>query len=68
MAQKLATPEGRAIYAQRKHLVEAVNGWIKNILGFRQFSLRGLEAVQGEWDLVCLALNLRRMRTLVRFD
>jgi len=68
MARKLATPEGRAIYSQRKHLVEAVNGWIKNILGFRQFSLRGLEAVQGEWDLVCLALNLRRMRTLVRFD
>ena len=68
MARKLATPEGRSIYAQRKHLVEAVNGWIKNILGFRQFSLRGLEAVQGEWDLVCLALNLRRMRTLVRFD
>ena len=41
MARKLATPEGRAIYSQRKHLVEAVNGWIKNILGFRQFSLRG---------------------------
>ena len=66
MARKLATPEGRAIYSQRKHLVEAVNGWIKNILGFRQFSLRGLEAVQGEWDLVCLSLNLRRMSSLMR--
>ena len=40
----------------------------KNILGFRQFSMRGLAAAKGEWDLVCLALNLRRMRTLVRFD
>ena len=52
--------------AQRKHLVEAVNGWIKHILGFRQFSLRGLNAVQGEWDLVCLSLNLRRMSSLMR--
>lgn len=66
MAEKLATAEGRAIYAQRKHLVEAVNGWIKNILGFRQFSVRGLQAVQGEWDLVCLSLNLRRMSSLMR--
>jgi hypothetical protein len=45
MARKLATPERRAIYFQRKHLVEAVNGWIKNILVFRQLSLRGLEGV-----------------------
>lgn len=66
MAEKLATAEGRAVYAQRKHLVEAVNGWIKNILGFRQFSLRGLQSVQGEWDLVCLSLNLRRMSSLMR--
>lgn len=66
MAEKLATAEGRAVYAQRKHLVEAVNGWIKNILGFRQFSMRGLQAVRGEWDLVCLSLNLRRMSSLMR--
>ena len=66
MARKFATPEGRAIYAQRKHLVEAVNGWIKNILGFRQFRLRGLEAVKGEWDLVCLSLNLGCMSSLMR--
>jgi len=66
MARKLATPEGWAINSQRKHLVEAVNGWIKNILAFRQFSLRGREAVQGEWDLVCLSLNLRRMSSLMR--
>jgi hypothetical protein len=65
MADKLATDQGRKRYAQRKHLVEAVNGWIKNVLGFRQFSLRGLDAVQGEWNLVCLALNLRRMSSLM---
>jgi len=53
MARKLATPEARSIYAQRMHLVEAVNGWIKNILGFLQFSLRGLEAVNanGIWSV-----------------
>lgn len=67
MAQKLATAEGRERYAQRKHIVEAVNGWIKNVLGFRQFSLRGEVAVSGEWDLVCLATNLRRMRPLIAF-
>ena len=66
MAEKLATATGRSVYARRKHLVEAVNGWIKHILGFRQFSLRGLNAVQGEWDLVCLSLNLRRMSSLMR--
>src|SRR5690554_7736265 len=66
MAEKLATATGRSVYARRKHLVEAVNGWIKHILGFRQFSLRGLSAVQGEWDLVCLSLNLRRMSSLDR--
>jgi len=48
MAQKLATEEGRQSYAQRKHIVEAVNGWIKNVLGFRQISLRGEAAVTGE--------------------
>lgn len=65
MADKLATDQGRKRYAQRKHLVEAVNGWIKNVLGFRQFSLRSLDAIQGEWNLVCLALNLRRMSSLM---
>lgn len=67
MAQKLATAEGRERYAQRKHIVEAVNGWIKSVLGFRRFSLRGEAAVSGEWDLVCLATNLRRMRPLIAF-
>ena len=49
------------LYRKRKWIVEAPNGWIKNVLGFRQFSLRGLEKVKAEFKLVCLALNLRRM-------
>ena len=64
MAAKLATAAGRAQYAERKWLSEAPNGWIKEALGFRRFSLRGLEKVQCEWDLVCLALNIRRMNGL----
>lgn len=65
MKQKLDTEEGRQRYSKRKSIVEPVNGWIKSVLGFRQFSLRGLQKVSGEWTLVCLALNLRRMRPLV---
>lgn len=68
MADKLATADGRHRYGERKHLVEAVNGWIKHVMGFRRFSLRGRDAVAGEWDLVCLAANLRRMRPLLAFE
>ena len=64
MAAKLATEAGRAQYAQRKWRAEAPIGWIKEALGFRRFGLRGLEKVRGEWDLVCLALNVKRMRGL----
>ena len=64
MAQKLGTEAGAAQYAQRKWLSEAPNGWIKEVLGFRRFSLRGLEQVQGEWNLVCLALNVKRLQGL----
>ena len=64
MGEKLASPEGRGLYAKRKWLSEAPNGWIKEILGFRRFSFRGLEKVRGEWDLVCLALNVKRMAAL----
>jgi transposase len=64
MAAKLQTKEGRAAYRRRKWIAEPPNGWIKNVLGFRQFSLRGLKKVQAEWKLVCLALNLRRMGAL----
>jgi transposase len=50
MAQKLNTPEGRAQYRRRKGIAEPAVGWIKNVLGFRQFSLRGVEKVAAEWD------------------
>ena len=64
MAAKLATEAGRAQYAQRKWRVEAPIGWNKEALGFRRFGTRGLEKVRGGWDLVCLALNVKRMRGL----
>src|SRR5690606_41287154 len=67
IVEKLSTPEGRERYRDRKHIVEAVNGWIKQVMGFRRFSIRGLCGVSGEWDLVCLAANLRRMRPLIEF-
>jgi transposase len=64
MAERLATPEGKAHYRRRKVIPEPVFGWIKHVLGFRQFSLRGLTKVAGEWNLVCLAINMRRMWVL----
>jgi len=64
MAYKLATEIGHAIYRLRKCTVEPVIGIIKEIMGFRQFSLRGLKSVIGEWCLVCLAFNLKRMHIL----
>jgi len=64
MAYRLQTEIGQAIYRLRKSTVEPVIGIIKEILGFRQFSLRGLTAAAGEWCLVCLAFNLKRMHTL----
>ena len=64
MAAKLHSGEGRTAYARRKWLAEPPNGWIKSVLGFRQFSVRGLQRVSAEWKLVCLALNLRRMATM----
>ena len=64
MAYKLRTQIGNALYRLRKSTVEPVIGIIKEILGFRQFSLRGLFAAGGEWTLVCLAYNLKRLHTL----
>ena len=61
MAEKLGTPEGRRTYANRKHIAEPPFGWIKQVLGFRRFSFRGLHAVRDEWFLVCMALNARRI-------
>ena len=51
-------------YRKRKHTVEPVFGIIKSAMGFRQFMLRGLEKVRGEWDLVCLAYNVKRLWSL----
>jgi transposase len=65
MAYKLQTDIGRVIYGLRKSTVEPVIGIIKEVLGFRQFSLRGLTAVAGEWCLVCLAFNLKRLHVLL---
>ena len=64
MGHKLKTKAGRALYSLRKQTVEPVFGIIKSVLGFRQFSLRGLKKVAGEWTLVCLAWNLKRMAAL----
>ena len=64
MAYKLKTALGKAIYGARKYTVEPVIGIIKEVLGFRQFSLRGIQAEAFEWCLVCLAFNLKRFHTL----
>ena len=64
MAHRLATPEGRQTYALRKHTPEPVFGIIKSVMGFRQFHLRGLHQAKGEWNLVTLAWNIKRMFAL----
>jgi transposase len=64
MAARMQTDEGQSAYRKRKWIAEPPNGWIKNVLGFRQFSMRGLHRVQAEFKLVSLALNLRRMCAL----
>jgi transposase len=64
MKHRLKTREGRGIYGRRKCTVEPVFGIIKSVLGFRQFHLRGLAAVSGEWTLVSMAWNLKRLFAL----
>lgn len=64
MAWRLNTPEGKVFYGRRKATVETVFGIIKRAIGFRQFSLRGLKKVAGEWNLVKCAYNLKRMHAL----
>jgi transposase len=68
MAHRLATPEGKKLYALRKHVPEPVFGIIKSVMGFRQFLLRGIDQVRGEWSLVTMAWNLKRMFTLCSAD
>jgi hypothetical protein len=64
MKHRLRTQAGKKLYAKRKSTVEPVFGIIKAVMGFRQFFLRGFDSVQGEWDLVCIAWNLKRMHAL----
>lgn len=64
MAHRMTTRAGRAVYALRKQTVEPVFGIIKHVMGFRQFSLRGLDNVAGEWTLATLAWNIKRMNVL----
>jgi len=61
MARKLRTERGKRIYGKRKEIVEPVFGQIKEARGFRQFLLRGLENVTGEWKLVCTTHNLLKL-------
>lgn len=61
MAAKFETEQCKVAYRKRKWIAEPPNGWVKSVLGFRQFSMRGLEKANAEFKLVCMALNLRRM-------
>ena len=64
MKHRLQTKEGKEIYALRKSSVEPVFGVIKHVIGFRQFMLRGFEKAKGEWNLICIAYNLKRLHTM----
>jgi len=61
MKRKLQTKVGKAVYAARKSVVEPVFGHIKQARGFRQFLLRGLKKIAGEWALVCMTHNILRV-------
>jgi hypothetical protein len=61
MARKLRTKKGRETYAKRKGTVEPVFGQIKQARGFRQFLLRGLDKMRGEWSLICMAHNVLKL-------
>jgi hypothetical protein len=64
MKHRLKTKAGKAVYALRKVTSEPVFGIIKAVMGFRGFMLRGKEAVAGEWNLACMAYNIKRMHVL----
>jgi hypothetical protein len=64
MTHRLATPEGKKLYRLRKQMPEPVFGIIKSGMGFRQFLLRGIDKVRGEWSLVTMSWNLKRMFAL----
>nr|WP_269429708.1 transposase [Microbacterium sp. ZOR0019] len=63
MDDKLGHLIGAKLYAKRQHSIEPVFGNIKNNLGYRRFTRRGLDAVQSEWRLICTAHNLLKLRT-----
>jgi hypothetical protein len=60
-AAKVRTPDGKAVYARRKVIVEPVFGQLKEVRGFRRFLLRGLAKIRGEWRLGCLGHNLLKL-------
>jgi hypothetical protein len=64
MTYQLKTQSGRELYGRRKCTVEPVFGIIKQVLGFRQFLMRGIQAVAGEWKLVAMAYNFKRMHAM----
>ncbi len=64
MVHEMKTNDGKALYAKRKQTVEPVFGIIKAVMGFRQFLLRGVKKVRGEWNLVCMAWNIKRLYAL----
>lgn len=64
MRHRLSTAQGKALYGLRKCTVEPAIGIVKQVMRFRQFSVRGLIPVQGEWGLVCLAFNVKRLAAL----
>ena len=66
MKHQLKTTAGKAVYGLRKVTSEPVFGIIKEVMGFRRFLMRGLEAAQGEWNLVCMAWNIKRLHVLTR--
>lgn len=66
MREKLTTEEGKSIYKLRSQTIEPVFGIIKEAMGFRGFLLRGLEKMQGEWELVCLAYNCKRLHKIIQ--
>ena len=64
MKHRLKTIAGKAIYAKRKSTIEPVFGIIKAVMGFRQFLLRGSELIAGEWELACIAYNIKRLHAI----
>ena len=62
--ERMKTKDGKTFYAQRKSTIEPTFGIVKHVMGFRQFMLRSLEAVSGEWTIITIAFNLKRLCVL----